>query len=503
MENIIEECKNKLQVAVLAPTTLLATQHYKKFQERFDGFNIQIACLSRLNSLKQQKEIKKQIETGEIDIIIGTHALLNDDIKYKNLGLVIIDEEQRFGVKQKEKLKQMRLNTHILSMSATPIPRTLQMSMTGIKELSIIATPPKNRINIETVVCEYNDLQIKEIIEKELNRNGQIFFVVPRIEDIIEVEARLQKFNPELKSVVIHGQMDAKKSEILMNDFQEKKYSMLISTTIIENGIDIANANTMIIYRANNFGLSQLYQLRGRVGRSNIQAYSYLTFKKTEPISETAKRRLEIMESIDGLNAGFKIASEDMELRGTGNVIGTEQSGHIRDVGIELYNQMLKEAIELNKKKYLPQEEKNDFNVEIHLGLSTIISNDYISDKVLKMSFYRRIGDIKTIKDKYEIENELIKRFGKIEESVENLLNIILLKTECKKLNICKLEKNANGILISFYNNFFKQSEKLFQYLMQNKNDFKLQGQNLLYIKNENINIFNKINNFLNILKNL
>lgn len=472
------EERKKLQVAVIAPTTLLVNQHYKTFKKRFENTGAKIACLSRLNTSKQSKEIKKQLESGEIDIIIGTHALLSEDVKFYNLGLLIIDEEQRFGVKQKEKLKNMRLNTHVLAMSATPIPRTLQMSMTGIRDLSILSTPPANRISVKTIVSEYDDLVIKEAIEYEIQRQGQIFFVVPRIEDIKEVQARLEKFLPDVKYVIIHGQMDPKKSEELMNDFQDGKYSVLISTTIIENGIDIANANTMIVYKANNFGLAQLYQLKGRVGRRNIQAYCYLTYKHNDKLSETAKKRLDVMKSIEGLNAGFKIASEDMELRGVGNIVGVEQSGHIKDVGIELYNQLLKEAVE--NANITKNDEEVFYSPEIKLGLSTIIPSDYISDKVLKMSFYRRIADIDSTQDKQEIETELIRRFGKINESVNNLIRIALLKKECKKYNICKLEKVSNSLLISFHNNKFNKSEELFQFILKNPNVFKIQKNNIL-----------------------
>lgn len=496
------EANKKLQVAIIAPTTLLVSQHYKVFKERFEGTGAKIACLSRLNTKKQSDEIKKQLESGEIDIVIGTHALLNDNIKFHNLGLLIIDEEQRFGVKQKEKLKNMRLNTHVLAMSATPIPRTLQMSMTGIRDLSILSTPPENRVCVKTKVCEYDDLIIKDAIEYEIKRKGQVFFVVPRIEDIKEVETRFNKFLPDISYTIVHGQMDPKKSEELINDFQNGKYSVLISTTIIENGIDIANANTMIVYRANNFGLAQLYQLKGRVGRRNAQAYCYLTYKKNERISDVAKKRLEIMESIEGLNAGFKIASEDMELRGVGNIVGVEQSGHIRDVGVELYNQLLKEAVE--NANTLKNNEDIFYSPEIKLGLSTIIPSDYISDKVLKMSFYRRIADIETINDKKEIEEELIRRFGKVNESVENLIQIALLKKDCKKYNINKIEKIANNLIISFHNNEFKKPEELFNFIMKNPQIFKIQKNNTLsYSIKSNKNIFENIYEIFDILEKI
>lgn len=488
---------NGFQVVVIAPTTLLANQHYKKFCDRFKNTDLNIVCLSRVGTVKENNEIKKAIKNGDANIIVGTHTLLNKNIEFKNLGLVVIDEEQRFGVKQKEKLKDYRLTAHILSMSATPIPRTLQMSMSGIKDLSIIATAPKDRKNVETTVGIYDDNIIKEFVDRELARNGKIFFVVPRIQDIKEVEARIEKVVPYVNYVIIHGQMDASVSNELMNDFSEGKYNVLISTTIIENGIDIPSANTIIVYRANNFGLSQLYQLRGRVGRSNVQAYAYLTMKSSETITDTAKKRLQIMESIDGLNAGFKIASEDMDLRGTGNLVGVEQSGHIKDIGVELYNQLLKEAIQCSSMDSDNKENNLDYSPEIKLGVSTIIPSEYINNPVVKMSFYRRIADIETVDDKNNIEQELIKRFGKIIESVNNLLQIALIKVSCKKLNIQRLKKKEENISIKFFNDKIYNSEKLIDYILKHPNEFKLSGNNILYLDKKKLDVFERCNELM------
>lgn len=488
---------NGFQVVVIAPTTLLANQHYKKFCDRFKNTGLNIVCLSRVGTVKENNEIKKAIKNGDANIIVGTHTLLNKSIEFKNLGLVVIDEEQRFGVKQKEKLKDYRLTAHILSMSATPIPRTLQMSMSGIKDLSIIATAPKDRKNVETIVGIYDDNIVKEFVDRELARNGKIFFVVPRIQDIKEVEARIEKVVPYVNYVIIHGQMDASVSNELMNDFSEGKYNVLISTTIIENGIDIPSANTIIVYRANNFGLSQLYQLRGRVGRSNVQAYAYLTMKSSETITDTAKKRLQIMESIDGLNAGFKIASEDMDLRGTGNLVGVEQSGHIKDIGVELYNQLLKEAIQCSSMDSDSKENNLDYSPEIKLGVSTIIPSEYINNPVVKMSFYRRIADIETVDDKNSIEQELIKRFGKIIESVNNLLQIALIKVSCKKLNIQRLEKKGENISIKFFNDKIYNSEKLIDYILKHPNEFKLSGNNILYLDKKKLDVFERCNELM------
>lgn len=492
---------NNYQVVIIAPTTLLANQHYKKFCERFKDTNLNIVALSRINTVKESNKIKNDIKNGNANIIVGTHALLNKTIEFRNLGLVIIDEEQRFGVKQKEKLKDFRLCAHILSMSATPIPRTLQMSMSGIKDLSIIATAPKNRINVETTVGVYDENLVKDYVDREISRGGKVFFVVPRIQDIKEVEARIQKSMSYVNYVIIHGQMDANESNELMNDFSDGKYNVLISTSIIENGIDIPTANTMIVYRANNFGLSQLYQLRGRVGRSNVQAYAYFTVKKSEIISDTAKKRLEIMESIDGLNAGFKIASEDMDLRGTGNLVGVEQSGHIKDIGIELYNQLLKEAIECSNNNI--EENNFDYSPEIKLGVSTIIPSDYIENQVVKMSFYRRIADIETIEDKNAIEKEMLNRFGRLDDSVENLLNISLIKVKCKKINVQKMEKVGENILIKFFNDKAKNPEKLIDYVFSHTNEFRLNGNNLLYLDKKKSNIFERCNYLLTLFESI
>ena len=375
---VVANNKYKAQVAVIAPTTLLCKQHYEKFLERFKNTNLNIKSLSRYSSNNEATAIKKGLDDGSIDIIIGTHSLLGKDIKFKNLGLVIVDEEQRFGVTQKEKLKTLKLNVHMLSMSATPIPRTLQMSMYGIKDMSLLTTPPINRNNINTIVCEYDDETIKEAIELEINKNGRVFFVVPRITDIKEVEARIKLSMPKLEYCIIHGKIDNESSEDIMNKFYNGIYKVLISTTIIENGIDIPTANTIIIYKANNFGLAQLYQLRGRVGRNNSQGYAYLTIKKTDKINDTAKKRLEIIGSIDSLGAGFVISSNDMEIRGAGNILGEAQTGHIKEIGIELYNQMLNDALKSSKNDLVDSIEEYDFSPEIKLGISTIIPSNYI-----------------------------------------------------------------------------------------------------------------------------
>lgn len=499
---IVANNKEKAQVIVITPTTLLCKQHYDKFIERFKNTDINIRSLSRYNSKTEIDEIKNDLAKGKIDIIIGTHSILNEGIKFKNLGLVVIDEEQRFGVTQKEKLKELRLNTHILSMSATPIPRTLQMSMYGIKDLSLITTPPLDRNNIETIVCEYNDDKIREIIEKEISRGGLVFFVVPRITDIKEVEARLKLSMSDLKYCVVHGQMKNEKSNEIMEKFYNGEFRVLIATTIIENGIDIPTANTIIIYRANNFGLAQLYQLRGRVGRDKMQGYAYLTVKKTEKLSEEAHKRLDIIGAIKELGAGFVISSSDMDIRGAGNILGEAQTGHIKEVGIELYNQLLKEAIELIKDGNETIGEQ-EFYPEIKLGISTTIPSNYINNINIKIKYYRLIADITNSKEAEAICSEIEKEYGPITESLKNLMDMSLIKIECKKLNIQKISYNSGKILICFYKNKFANPENLIKYVISHPSIVKFKGEQLVFFTNRNLGIIENVNNMLELLKNI
>ena len=500
---IVATNKYKAQVAIIAPTTLLCRQHYKRFCERFINTNVVIKSLSRFTPPKEARQIKEQLKNGEIDIIIGTHALLSKSIEFKNLGLVVIDEEQAFGVAQKEKLKALKNNCHILSMSATPIPRTLQMSISGIRDLSLLTTPPLDRINVETHVIEYDNEVIRQAIQRELERNGRVFFIVPRIADIKEVEARLDLSIPNILHKSVNGQMNNEDIDNIMNEFYDGKFKVLIATTIIESGLDIPMANTMIIYKANDFGLAQLYQLRGRVGRSNIQAYAYLTTKRTDEINEIAKKRLNIIGNIKSLNSGFVISSEDMDIRGAGNILGEKQTGHIREIGIELYNQMLKDAIKNKKNDSVENIEDMDFSPEIKINVSTIIPNNYIDNINIKMKYYRRIADICTVDDKDKIEQELQKEYGTLPDSVVNLLNISLLKIRCKKLNIQKLEKQDNCIVIYFYKNKFAKPDKLIDLSFKNWRVIKLKQDKLLYSFDNKLSVFTAIDKLLNILEHL
>ncbi|MBP7709795.1 MAG: transcription-repair coupling factor [Rickettsiales bacterium] len=477
------------QIAIVAPTTLLVRQHYKNFSKRFAETDVKIAQLSRLVTTTEAKKIRQELESGAVQIVIGTHALLQKTIKFKNLGLVIIDEEQHFGVAQKERLKELRNEVHILTLSATPIPRTLQMSLTGVKDLSLISTPPIDRLAVRNFVMPYDSVIVREAVLREHNRGGRIFFVVPRIRDIEEMEPRLKILLPEIKIAHGHGQMPAAQLDKIMNDFADGKIDMLLSTTIVESGIDISDANTMIIYKPEMFGLAQLYQIRGRVGRGKVRAYCYFMLDHRKKTSEDSRKKLEVMQNLDSLGIGFTIASHDMDIRGSGNLLGDEQSGHVRETGVELYQQMLLETIE-ELKNASPQTKNNptekleiDFSVQIKLGISLLIPEDYMQDLSLRMSFYKKIATVKNDTDQENLINEMTDRFGKIPLEILNLMEIAKLKTWCKKLGVEKLEAASEGILISFKDNKFAAPEGLMQMIFASKNKIKLHtGQKVLFL---------------------
>lgn len=460
---------NGVQVAIISPTTLLAKQHYALFRERFKYTPISVGCIYRLNTAKENKLNKQKLEDGKLNIVIGTHSLLADSIKFKNLGLLIVDEEQRFGVKQKEKLKEISSGIHLLTMSATPIPRTLQMSMTGIRDLSLITTAPVDRLNVNTYVMSFDEIVLREAINRELNRGGKVIIVVPRISDIPSIEFKLKDVLKEIRYNVAHGQMGGSNLDKIINDFYDGKFRLLIATTIVESGLDIPGANTIIIYRADRFGLSQLHQLRGRVGRGKEKAYAYLTTNPTDSVSENAKKRLRAIESIQDVGGGFAIASNDMEIRGSGNIIGEEQSGHIREIGIELYNQMLIEAVNKIKNSSNFEIAEYDFSPQIKLNVSTSISEDYINDIVLRLSYYRRLANIKNDKEASNIIEELRNRFSDVPKEIYNLLEITKIKNLCKECGIVRLEYKDNFISIYFYNDKFKNPDYLINLIQSGK----------------------------------
>ena len=472
----------KQQVAIIVPTTLLARQHYQGFYKRFAGFNIRVAQLSRLVSAKEVKLIKQGLKDGTIDIVIGTHALLAKDIEFKNLGLLVVDEEHRFGVMQKERLKKLQENIHILTLSATPIPRTLQMSLTGVRDLSIIASPPVDRQVVKTYIMNYDSVVIREAILREFNRGGQIFFVCPRISDIEEVLPKLRELVPEIKIVVAHGQMSPANLEEIMTDFYNKKFQLLLSTTIIESGIDIPEANTIFIHRSDKLGLAALYQLRGRVGRSNVKAFAYLLLP-THRLSKLAMSRLEVMQTLDTLGAGFTVASHDMDIRGFGNLVGDEQSGHIKEVGLELYQHMLNEAIiEL---KGLQEKVDDEFSPQININLPVMIPESYIADLNLRLNIYRHLAILKTQEEIDIYTAEMIDRFGSYPLEVEYLLIVLKLKQKAKQINVDKIDVGTKAITFSFRDNQCKNPDKLFEFVELNKLFVKIRPDHKLLVSKE------------------
>lgn len=443
-------CTPAPQVAIIAPTTILSKQHYMRFLERFSGLGLNILQLSRLVKPSEAKTVKEQIKNGSANIIIGTHALLAEDITFNNLKLLIIDEEQHFGVVQKERLKKLKSNVHILALSATPIPRTLQMSMVGLKDLSLIATPPVDRLAIRTTIMPFDRVIIRDALLREHFRGGRSFYVCPRIKDIHDIEKKLQEMVPELKYRIAHGQMPPAIVDEIMNDFCNGKFDILLSTTIIESGIDIAEANTIIIHKADRLGLSQLYQLRGRIGRSKVRGYAYLTLAGSQAATTHAIKRLEVMQTVDSLGAGFAIASHDMDLRGFGNLVGEEQSGQIKEVGVELYQEMLDEQI-ANLKDEPLENADNIFMPTINLGLPIFIPDNYIEDSSLRLAIYKRIGDLQTIDEIEGFQDEMVDRFGSIPAEFDNLLNIVKIKQICIKLNIENLDSGLGGFVLTFH----------------------------------------------------
>ena len=455
------------QVAVIAPTTLLARQHAASFRDRFRGFPLAVRQLSRFVGAKEAAETRRGIAEGTVDIAIGTHALLAKGVKFKDLGLLVIDEEQRFGVTHKERLKEMRSDVHVLTLSATPIPRTLQMSLTGVRDLSVIQTPPVDRLSIRTYVSEFDAVTIREALLREHYRGGQSFVVVPKISDLSEMEAFLRDQVPEVSHVIAHGQLAAGDLDERMNAFYDGKYDVLLSTTIIESGIDIPTANTMVIWRADMFGLAQLYQIRGRVGRSKARAYAYLTTKPRAKLTPAAEKRLRALGSLDALGAGFNIASQDLDIRGGGNIIGEEQSGHVREVGFELYSSMLEETIEKLKRgdAGLADALSDDWSPQIALGVPVLIPEDYVPDLDVRLGLYRRLSDMER---KVELEGfaaELIDRFGPLPREVNVLLRVVRIKALCKAARIAKLTVGAKGATVEFHGGQFPNPAGLVDYI--------------------------------------
>ncbi|NKB49065.1 MAG: transcription-repair coupling factor [Alphaproteobacteria bacterium] len=475
---------NGQQVAVVVPTTLLARQHYQNFRERFAGLPVEVRQLSRLVAGQQARDVRAGIADGSVDIVIGTHTLLGKSIAFRDLALLIVDEEQHFGVAQKERLKKLRSDVHVLTLSATPIPRTLQLALTGVRELSLIATPPVDRLAVRTFVMPYDPVTVREAIMREHFRGGQTFYVCPRIEDIARLHERLRTLVPEIKVAVAHGQMPAQALEDVMTSFYDGEYEVLLCTNIIESGLDLPSANTIIVHRADMFGLSQLYQLRGRVGRAKVRAYAYLTLSPDRQLSDAARKRLDVMQTLDSLGAGFSLASHDLDIRGAGNLLGEEQSGHIREVGVELYQQMLEEAVAAARDSGAGEAEV-DWTPVIALGTPILIPETYVADLGLRLSLYRRIAGLV---DPGEIDGfaaEAIDRFGPLPSEVENLLQVVTLKKFCRDAGVEKLDAGPKGAVISFRDNSFANPAALIEFITIQAGTVKLRPDHKLVYQRE------------------
>ena len=453
-----------MQVAIVCPTTLLARQHFMNFTTRFEGFPLKVGRLSRLVPANEAKTVKEGIADGTLDIVVGTHALLSKGIDFKRLGLVVVDEEQRFGVTHKERLKALKADVHVLTLTATPIPRTLQMAMSGLRELSVIQTPPVDRLAVRTYIMPWDPVVLREALLREHYRGGQSFVVTPRIADLPDIEEFLRHEVPEIRYVIAHGQMAPQQVEERMSAFYDKKFEVLVSTSIIESGIDIPSANTMIVNRADRFGLAQLYQLRGRVGRAKTRAYAYMVTPPERMMTDAAEKRLRVLSDLDSLGAGFQLASHDLDIRGAGNLLGDEQSGHIREVGFELYQSMLEEAIMDAKSGGLDKRPK-DFSPQITVDAPIMIPEDYVPDLDLRMGLYRRLNEVE---DRRAIEGfaaELIDRFGKLPDATQNLLTLIEAKLNAKKACVAKLDVGPKGALVTFHDDKFPNVEGLLAYV--------------------------------------
>ena len=474
------------QVAVVVPTTLLARQHFRTFSARFAGLPVKVAQLSRMVTAKEAIEVRRGLADGDVQIVIGTHALLAKGVSFANLGLLVIDEEQHFGVAHKEKLKALRADVHVLTLTATPIPRTLQLALTGVREMSVIATPPVDRLAVRTFIMPFDGLVIREALQRERFRGGQVFCVVPRIEDLGRMAERLAEIVPDARIAQAHGRLAPTELERVMTEFGDGRYDILLSTNIVESGLDMPAVNTLLIHRADMFGLGQLYQLRGRVGRGKQRGYAYLTWPPTHRLSVAAEKRLTVMQTLDALGAGFTLASHDLDIRGAGNLLGDEQSGHIREVGIELYQQMLEDAVaELRAERGRKRAEERDWTPNIALGLPVLIPEEYVRDLPVRLGLYRRIGALSSDAETEAMAAELVDRFGKLPEEVENLLAVVTLKRMCREAGVEKVEAGPKGMVLTFRGNAFRNPSGLVAWLASKGGLIRLRPDHKLAIVRE------------------
>jgi len=461
------------QVALIVPTTLLARQHYKTFKERFKGLPVRVEQASRLVGAKDMKAVREGLKNGDVDLVIGTHALLSKSIEFCDLALLIVDEEQKFGVKHKEALKALKSDVHVLTLSATPIPRTMQLALTGVRELSMIATAPMDRLAVRTFIAPFDPLTIREALLREKYRGGQTYYVCPRVSDLAGQKEFLEQHVPEVKVAVAHGQMTPTALDDVMNAFYDGQYDVLLATTIVESGLDIPTANTLIVHRADMFGLAQLYQIRGRVGRAKTRAYALLTTPVDKTLTATAQRRLKVLQSLDNLGAGFQLASHDLDIRGAGNLLGEEQSGHIKEVGFELYQSMLEEAV-ASLKAGSDEEAADSWSPQISVGIPVLIPEDYIPDLQLRMSLYRRLADLADARDIDAFGAEMVDRFGPIPDEVEWLLKIVYIKSLCRRANVEKIDAGPKGCVVTFRANEFPNAAGLVQMVAAERSSAKV-----------------------------
>ncbi|RPJ03801.1 MAG: DEAD/DEAH box helicase, partial [Deltaproteobacteria bacterium] len=466
------------QVAVLVPTTVLAQQHHQTFRDRFKTYPVVIEALSRFKSSPEQKEILERVKEGKVDIVIGTHRLLQKDVTFRDLGLVVVDEEHRFGVSHKEKLKQLRKLVDVMTLTATPIPRTLQMAISGIRDLSLIQTAPENRLAIRTFVVRYDDEVIREAILREFQRGGQVFFVHNRVQNIHAVATHLKRLLPEASLAVAHGQMKEKELEKVMFEFVRREHNLLVCTSIIESGLDIPTANTILINHAERFGLADLYQLRGRVGRGSHQAYAYLLVPGDLTLSGDAMKRLRAIQELSELGSGFKLALHDLEIRGAGNLLGSSQSGHVHAVGFEYYTHLMEKAI----KELKGEEVIEEITPEIHFHLPAFIPENYVEEPAERLSLYRRLSFSRSDDDVEKIAQELVDRFGKIPEEAGHLLEVIKVKILLTRLSIRKFEETPSSLVITFDETTKVSPEKVLELVRRGKGTYRLTPDSKLIV---------------------
>jgi transcription-repair coupling factor (superfamily II helicase) len=471
------------QVAVVTPTTLLCRQHYRTFSERFRGLPIRVRQLSRLVSAKEQNETKAGLTAGTVEIVIGTHALLSKSVQFRDLGLMIIDEEQHFGVKHKERLKEIRADVHVLTLSATPIPRTLQLALAGIREMSLITTPPIDRMAVRTYVTPFDTLTVREALLREKYRGGQSFFVTPRIADLGEAADFLRRTVPEVSFATAHGQMAGGALDEIMTSFYDGAHDVLLSTSIVESGLDIPRANTLIVFRADMFGLAQLYQLRGRVGRSKLRAYAYLTTAAEQALTLGAEKRLKVLASLDNLGAGFTLASHDLDMRGGGNLLGEEQTGHIREVGVELYQSMLEEAVTSLREGREDAPSEKSWSPQINVGASVLIPEAYVADLNVRLALYRRLAELDSDQEREAFAAELIDRFGPLPAEADQLIAVASLKALCRRCLISKLDAGPKGAVLSFREGGFPDTLALVRHVQERPDDYKMRPDGKLVLQ--------------------